>query len=605
MKTINLSMNKILLSFVCAAFAGSVSASVPFQEIIGDDVDFFVTVRDFSEMREQWATHPIVELFEDESLTAFFEGIQELENQDAPVSDEPSGFTEVMKEAFGLSYDELFELFPGQASLAMYQISDQMLKQSERDEIVLMIEFSGDAERLDELMQIQFERNSNAQKKVNPLVEHEMIEESFMGETLYFDETFNGEITYIEDGYALVNGIFVLAAPESRLREVVESIKEGTSAPIADSDVYRRSREEAGRGDVEVYLNLENLMPPLNDAFLQLPMVNNLAMFGVTPQSLNSALSLESLQALYLGFDLIDVGLISHYGLIYREKLGILSLLSYAEGDLPEARYVPEGVLSSSISLFDFSAMLSQFEELLTLASPTLMPMIDMQLHTMKANSGVDLRASILENLGGQTVSLSMLNDTGVGSDGFSEPQQLFVLDIKDAQAFTQAIETFKDMTPGARAMIQEQAYEGETIYTIQGPADSNQPDAEAVAFSYVITRSNLIVNVGRVGLLHEVLSRMSDGGEGLWQNPNTEVIFERIERPNPVARSFVNAEQMVEPFLKSLVEAAEMGGFSEHLNADNVPTSLDTAYRLISEMNEAPDGLFGRTLIIKSEENQ
>jgi hypothetical protein len=31
----------------------------------------------------------------------------------------------------------------------------------------------------------------------------------------------------------------------------------------------------------------------------------------------------------------------------------------------------------------------------------------------------------------------------------------------------------------------------------------------------------------------------------------------------------------------------------------------LDAAYDLISEMNEAPGGLFGRTLIIKSEENQ
>ena len=71
------------------------------------------------------------------------------------------------------------------------------------------------------------------------------------------------------------------------------------------------------------------------------------------------------------------------------------------------------------------------------------------------------------------------------------------------------------------------------------------------------------------------------------------------------MTRSFVNAEQMVEPFFESLLQAVEVSGFSGHLNADNVPADLDASYRLISEVNEAPDGLFGRMLIIKSEENQ
>ena len=598
-------MNKFLLSFVCAGLASSAVSAVPFEAIIGEDVELFVTVRSFSEWREQWATHPIVELLEDESLVAFFDVMEGADEADVEDSGEPSGFTEVMEETFGLSYDELFELFPGQASLAFYNLTEQMLEQAERQEMVLMAEFSGDAARLDELMQIQFERNAEAQQAVNPLVEHEMVEESFMGETLYFDETFNGESTYVEDGYAFVNGILVLATPESRLREAVESIKEGASAPIARSDAYLRSREDAGRGDLAVYLNLAELMPPLNGALMELPMLDNLAMFGVTARSLEAALSLESLQAMYVDFDLIAAGVLSHYGLVYREKLGFLSLLSYAQGELPDARYVPEGVLSSSISLFDCAAMLANFEKLLTLASPTLLPMIDMQMQMVQTNTGVDLRASILENLGDQMVSLSMLNESSLGAEQFSDPQQLFVVDVRDTQAFSQALETFKDMVPGARAAITEQTYEGETIYTIKGPSDPTLPDVDGVDFSYVLTRSKLIINMGRVGLLHEVLSRMGKGGDGLWQNPDTELLFERIERPNAVTRSFVNAEQMVEPFFESLLEAGALSGFGGHLNADKIPSGLDASYRLISEMNEAPDGLFGRTLIIKSEENQ
>ena len=594
-------MNKLLLSFVCACVSGAAASAVPFQDIVGEDAEFFCTVRSLSETRAQWATHPIAALFEDEELLAFFDAMKGDDTlEDSGSTDEPPGFTEVMQDVFGLSSDELFELFPGQASVAFYNLSGQALGQAESEEMVLMAEFSGDAARLDTLMKIQFERNMAAHQAINPLVEHEMIEELFMGETLYFDETFNGVATYVEDGYALVNGIVVLAAPESRLRAAVESIKEGASAPIADSAVYQRSREQGGRGDFGLYSNLEKLMPTLNRALIELPVVNNLAIFGVTAQSLDSALSLESLQAVYVDFDLIDSGLLSHYGLIYREKLGFLSLLSYANTALPEAHYVAEGVLSSSISTFDGSAMLENVERLLTSASPTLPPLIDMQLQIAKAKTGVDLRAALLDNFGSQTVSLSVLPEANLDNSEVSQPQQLFVIEVKDAQALTQAIEAFKDLFPGLRAMVEEQLHEGQTIYTIR---DSSQPEMKNEGtISYVLLRSSLIVNVGEVGLLHEVLSRMGERGQGLWQSAETEQLFERIERPNAVTRSFVNTELMIEPLFESLLQVAELSGLMGDISKAKIPSQLDSAYRMISELNEAPDGFFGRTLIIKSE---
>lgn len=596
-------MNKFLLFFVCAGLVSSAVSAVPFQDIIGEDAELFCTVRSLSETREQWASHPIVDLFEDEELLAFFDAMEGDDVLEAEDSDEPSGFTEVMEQVLGLSYDELFELFPGQASLAFYNLSDQLLGESEREEMVLMAEFSGDAARLDALMKIQFERNMAAQQAINPLVEHEMIEESFMGETLYFDETFDGVETYIEDGYALVNGIVVLAVPESRLREAVESIKEGASAPIGNSDVYQRSREEGGRGDIAMYLNLEKLMPTLNRALLEQPAMSSLAMFGVTTQNLDSALSLESLQGLYVDFDLIEAGLLSHYGLIYREKAGLLSLMTYGNSELPEARYVAEGVLSSSISTFDCSAMLENLEKILTSASLSLSPLIDMQLQATKTNTGVDLRAALLDNFGPQTVSLSVLPESAQGGAPLMEPQQLFVIEVKDAQALAQAIEAFKDLIPGSRAMIEEQVYEGQTIYSVRDVSDPSLPSENVV--SYVILRSSLVVNVGDLGLLHQVLTRMSEGSDGLWQSPDTERLFERIERPNAVTRSFVNTEQMIEPLFESLLQAGELSGWMGDMSQVDIPSGLDMAYRLISEMNEASDGFFGRTLIIKSEDNQ
>ena len=46
-------------------------------------------------------------------------------------------------------------------------------------------------------------------------------------------------------------------------------------------------------------------------------------------------------------------------------------------------------------------------------------------------------------------------------------------------------------------------------------------------------------------------------------------------------------------------------GDPAESSKFEEVPASLQGAYRLISEANEAPDGLFGRTLIVKDEDGE
>ena len=69
-----------------------------------------------------------------------------------------------------------------------------------------------------------------------------MVTEVFMGETLYFKERFDGEETVVEDGYGSRDGIFVLAAPEERLRMAVESIKEGLNQPLSDAEYYLAPR---------------------------------------------------------------------------------------------------------------------------------------------------------------------------------------------------------------------------------------------------------------------------------------------------------------------------------------------------------------------------
>lgn len=584
---------KTILTALLATFVSATATAVPFQQIADEDVELLFTIRSLSELREQWLEHPMAEIFKDESLKELFE----LQGNSEEAIIKP--FLEEIEDTFGLSEDEFFELFSGQVGLAIYNISDQILENERPVEFFVMAEFSGDTERLRELMQIQFERNAEMHREENPLAEHTWVEETFMGETLHFDETFDGEETHIEDGYALVDDILVLATPEARLRQAVEMIKDGAEAPLSGSEPYRRAREHSGRGDVALYINLLELMPHLNASLDELPIDSNLALLGVTPQSLKSALSLEAMEGLFWDIDLIKDGILSYGGILYSEKSGILSLFEYVEGELPEAHYVPDNVLNAFVARFDISEMYQSLKEFLSTASPQMLSMIDIQMQIVQTNTGVNLHTSLLENFGTKIVGFAVLEEDTVE---WTQPQQLVVFDLRDAEAFSQALNALIDSAPFVRPMMEESKFEGETIYSIVTPG---QPSTSEGAIHYTVTRSKFILSMGHVSLLHIVLSNMKNDDDGFWQDPDVLALFERIEQPNAVAQNYYDMEQLIDFVFKFLSGMNRFGGAAEQLPPTEVPKSLKGGYRFISETNENPDGLFWRVLIVNDESEE
>ena len=589
-------MKHCLNYFAAACLLTTSVWSAPFNSILEEDVDIVLSLRSLAESRESWSDNPFARVFNDPELQAFFAPMIE-----AAMEGKDESFTQVMEDEFGLTWDEFFVLFPGEFGVALYNLPEMLLGEAERPELVIMAEFSGDAKRMAELMQVQFERNAAKQKEGNPDIEHTLIEESFMGETLYLDETFDGVETYIEDGYALVDNIFVLATPESTLRAVVEGIKDEPGAALSDNEIFLRSRERGGRGDLSVFINLEAILPPLNQAMLTTAMNGGAAMFGLSAASLDAALSLESLQAMYFDLDLIEEGMSSHSGLIYREKEGLASFMTYGNGPLPEARYVPESVFSSSVTNFNLGEMLAQLESLLGGASPTLPPLIDIQMQNVKTQTGVDLRTAILENFGGDLVSLSTIPEGG-GAAAILEPEQVILIELRDAEALSGAFEALIDLVPGMRELIEVQEFAGERVHTIKGMSDPNMPEVKTQDVSYVITRSHFILNLGDIGLLQNVLTRIESGEDGFWQTEETEKLFEKLSMDRPVFRFYADFEQLVVPVLESIVQAGQLAGDGGLFDGDKIPQDLKMPFHAITEMNEEDDGFFSRSLIIEKE---
>lgn len=585
--------------FLLGALTGSLpfaGLAKPFDTLLSGDANLIFSVRDISELREDWSEHPLVRDFSESSLDALF---KDLFGQSAG-GEKRAGFDELLEE-FALDEEDLFELFGDQAALALYNLPELLLQESERPDFALLADFSGSAERLDELMQIQFARNAEAQREVNPAIEHEMVEERFMGETLYFDEVFDGETTYIEDGYALVDGVFILARPEARLRTLVESVKIGADSAIASSLAYQRACEASGPADLMLYANLESTLTTLNQALLDKAMEGGMAMFGVSGKSLEAALALRALTAFYIDCELGEENIRSRSGILYREKAGLLQLLAYEKGGVPSANFVPEGVLSSTVARFDLSEMFAQLEALLGVASPSMPALINIQLQQVKTKTGVDLRSAFLENFGSEFVSFSLMPDDRVSKEVFAPAQHAYVIGIKDAAALSGALEALKDMIPGARAQIKTRDFQGETIHTFPGIANPSMPDATRYNFSYAVTRTHLIYSVGRAGLIQAILTSMQSRDAGFWQMEETEEMIDRIGRTDVVSRSYTDLGEVVASLAETLSGAALLSGNAGKFDPGRL-LSPDLPWHMMTETYEAPDGIFSEMLLVRKE---
>ncbi len=584
-----------LLPLLFPAWSAPAAAAKPLS-VIGQDAWVVLSVDSLQGLREALEGHPLAEAVAGEELRALF----------SPPPDEEGGadnrsFREVMEEEFHLTPDAFFELFPGEVHFILYGIDGLAEVAGQRPELALLAEFTGDQARLDELMDIQFERNAKAQKEKNPAMEHHMIEERFMGETLRFDEAFDGERTYIEDGYALVDGVFVLATPEARLRGLVEALKEGVDAPLARTPGYLRMSEEESPAEISFYVNFPAFVSALEEGLRKAAAVPWMAASGVTADSLVGALALEALEAFYFDCRFREDGLLLRTGLSYREKKGLTALLTYGRGGLPKPVFVPEDPVSSSVSLFDFSAFVTEFQRLLASASPSLGQMVDMQIQMAETNLGIPLRESVLENFGQEVVAFAQFDVAGPAAPAGSQPRQVMAFSMRDTEAFRSALDGLLGQNPGLQAVFETEEFEGHTIFTVRGQPHPTQEGVRLDDISYAVSRTHVFLSIGRVAVLKECLGRLDRADGGFWQRGEVDDWFEPISRPAPVSRSYTDVESMVDSVLASLREAwagnpGVGGGKLPDLEA--LAEELDLPFVLLAEVNEEPDGIFSRALM-------
>lgn len=403
--------------------------------------------------------------------------------------------------------------------------------ENEEVELVLLADFAGEVEALKFLQMA--DRDVDSSKII-------FVEENYAGVTLFTEELDLPEEEWMAEYWALVDGIAIETTSMELLKNTVDAILDARGDGLGRSQHFQRAVDLSPTAQLRMFMNLEEGVA-LFRRFMESDMgempMNPLA---VTTESLWASLSLESLNAVFMGLDLESQHLESTFGVLYDEREGILSLLDYSQEPLRLPHWVPTDAIDASVAMIDFSGVFAAFESMMNNMSPNFGSMFQLQLDNLKQQTDIDFRESLINNFGNQFISFSVWEE--VDEDAvLEEPEKMVIaLPLRDPQAFQNSVKALTEIfLPGAEVLEEREFLD----FKIVTPANHGMEDAP---FGYALVDGHLFLGIGSVKLLERTLYNVRESSEGLW---NQGYIVRALENmpPNPVEANYYDVGSVLE----------------------------------------------------------
>ncbi len=582
-----------------SAVKGGTGETVNLEEALPDTILGYVRIRSISRLAEEYRENPILSLWRDDEVVAFFK----------PLRDRYGGeeiFDELFEE-LGVNKEEFIELFPGQCVMSLPDITFGEKEHGDDGEfssMLYLIDYSGDFDTLKAMMESSARYDSNSEG-----TEHRLIEDDYLEAPLFLEEVVDGERVFLAGGYALVGKVLVIASPISLLKETVARLrKDGSLASLAEESGYRKVRDWIGEGDVEIFLNLKPIVGKLEAYISKLSATTSLSALGITPNNLVEALSVDVLESIYMSVGFGDDFTAFDSGIFFREKRGLVSLLTYENGDIPQPEFVPPDVLTVSATRFSLREFWKKFEELLIGVSPLVGGIYAVTWDQLNASMGLDFRANLIENLGDEFIVYSGFGqgEAGSGQEGLEDLSQVYVISIKDRQGFELGIDGIKRIFAGEGEIFEEREYLGNTIFVLR--SEYRYPAYQTLgiqSLAYALTDSYLFLCLGSTTLLEAALARLSNGKDSIWESEPIRSALGRIPEGG-VEIDYYNLGALLRTLFIALVPIEETLGVGRDelvfCNPAALPKEVDFPYFLIGKIYSESDRLYGKSLLLRKE---
>jgi len=519
-----------------------------------------------------------------------------LVQDDGPIASEepftlPDGEILELPDGEALSFANLDRLLSGRLAAAIVAVGEGPTGEDE-PELVLLADFEGDFEAMKFLQTL--DRGENAEDLL-------FTEEAYGEATLVIEELANddpGEARMTEY-WALVNGVAIEATSLERLRDTVDAVLEdGAQASLADSDNYLRALDLAGANQLRAYLNLESGIQYLR-GYLESGPGFPPNPLGVTFDSFWASLALNELDSLIAAVDLEGDAIEGAVGILYGSREGVIKMLSYTSEPLDYPHWIPAEARDSSVSNLDFSAALEAFEGMMIDMSPRFESILQLQLDNLREQTGVDVRESMINNLGAELIAFSVWDSPdGAAANAPEVEYTVMAVPVRDPAAFQNAIKALTEQFAGGAEVLQAREFLDFEIVTPGVQAQDNP------AFAYAFANGYLVISVGSVDLLERTLYRMGQSNEGLWNQP---AIVDGIHRmpEGAVGATYYDlgaALEVVYEALKAGWAQEALQGVAGLTAPNNLPENLSLPYFMLSLSYELDGAQVTRTRILPKE---
>lgn len=550
-----------------ALFSAAWASAEPLENYLPDNTIAFIKVESLKAMREGLESSAAAEIWEKEQFDEFF----------APSLERLELWRDSLEEEWDV--DRMMELLVGQVALGL-----QLEREGEevKEGFALIADFSGDADALAELIHPISDVHNPQEGFVA-----DGYEETFMGETLYVEETERPDGTVRINGWALVDGIAVLGDPLPMLKDTVARIKEPGARTLAENALFRRAVDTEEAHVCYGYLNLteslallkEDFLGGAENAFSENP---QLMMLGITPEGIVDALGIELLEAFSFSMGQYNGLPGVRTGIFFKRREGFVKLLAYQEGKPALPSFVPEEVIAASISHYSLGEMWNNLEGMLGAVSPNLASMLQLQMDRLRERTGLDIRESFINNLGNTIANVTFpVSQQAQQGEESSETQVVFsetltAIPLRDPVALRLYVKTLVEQVLPGMTLFQENPYMGEVIYTL----DPKLTGGATGGFAYAITDEYLLIGIPGVEPIKTVLSRMASGeGDTLWDTPWMQEAF-RVLPPDAQEYSYLDLERYLGQLIATLRDNPVLSEpLQEFVDFSALPEDLSVPY--------------------------
>lgn len=553
--------------------AQTLAAAPPLEEALPADVLFVAKLEDASDFAQHWETHPLITYWQNPDVRRFL-------NQFTQQQDQP--FLQDLEAESGFTTDELMAMFPGQILLAIIPPDESadpaVLSPVAREpQVLLVLEHDN---REDDLITL-FENSARYDEEIEGL-EHILTEEDFLGHTLYIEEVLSVDGDFIVGGYALVDNLVLLSPNVPLLKDSVARLNGDLDwDQLVNDSEFQTAREQFIDRDFFLYVPLPKLVQRINIDLRANVQDGNI---GGIPLPLNQfvdsffqASGLQEIRYLFVTGAISEMPNTFDMGMAYNDKRGLLNLIAYQDGPMPQPEFVPANALSASSALYDVNEAWSSLESVIFNTAPMLGQFYTLFLGQFEQQSGVSLRDDILTNLGEAFVSFSAMETTSdtTTPEGAPAVGQVYAMGLRDRQGMELALQRFID---GAELgpVLETTDYLGTNINILRLPAFD---------LIYAFVEDYLLLSGGSAELMRAAVAQWNSRDDSFWQRRSIQDAAGRLP-PRPVGISYYDVNGLIRLFFQAMQ--------TENMSVDpnSLPLPADFNHYTYTQAYQS-DGLF------------